>query len=129
MVVEGGAHPGRLSTARWQEGALVAVLDDGNRAPVDGGGRWQVLKLMEEYREMIRGEIGQEDDRRWYSLRERIRCGRGSNFITPIGGFHRKDGQAAVPVLGGDGGSVCPGWCCAVEGKTKKGVHGRFSAE
>jgi hypothetical protein len=35
-VAEGGAHMVRPSTVRWWEGALAAVLDDGNRAPVAG---------------------------------------------------------------------------------------------
>jgi hypothetical protein len=35
-VVEGGAHPGRRSMVRWREGASATVLDDVNRAPVDG---------------------------------------------------------------------------------------------
>jgi hypothetical protein len=44
-VAEGGAHPGRLSTARWQEGNSTVVLVCGDRAPVDSGVRLWVLEL------------------------------------------------------------------------------------
>jgi hypothetical protein len=38
-VAEGGAHPKRLSSMRWREGASAVVLVNGDRAPVDSGGR------------------------------------------------------------------------------------------
>jgi hypothetical protein len=44
-VAEGGAHPGRLSTTRWREGATAAMLIDGDRAPVNFGGRHRVPQL------------------------------------------------------------------------------------
>jgi hypothetical protein len=53
-VVEGGAHPRRPSMARWQEGALAAVLDDSDRAPVARDDRRGALEHQEGKGSMMR---------------------------------------------------------------------------
>jgi hypothetical protein len=47
------------------------------RTSVEGGGRQQVLEIVEDERGMSLGQIDQEDDQWWCSLRDRIHGGGG----------------------------------------------------
>jgi hypothetical protein len=60
---------------------VEAIRHDGalrqRRTSVEGGGQQQVLEIVEDERGMSSGQIDQEDDQRWRSLRDRIHGGGG----------------------------------------------------
>jgi hypothetical protein len=78
---------------------VEAVRRDGTlrrrRTSVEGGGRWQVLEIVEDERGMGQGEIDHEDDRRWRSPRDRIRGGGGRRWMVSGGRRCLRGGPAA----------------------------------